>query len=341
MTVAIGMDSHKETLAAAAVDRLGRPLDIREFPNDPAGHRQTLDWLTAFAWPRRVGIECSGTYGAALAWFLMGRGEDVREVPPARAFRERGRQRSAGKSDPVDAVAIARVVARDDHLPTPKRAGLMVDIRLLNDRREQLVRTRTRLVNQAHRDLVVLRPGYHRDVKSLRSKKNVRRAMALLDGDECVRCELTRQRLDEVLRLDDEIYVLSKRIAAKLEQSKTSLTGIDGVGTFVAATILGVVGDVSRIRSKAAFASLAGTAPLLASSGKTNRHRMNRGGNRQLNRALHVVAKTQSRMVPQAREYVGRKMQEGRSYKESLRCLQRHLTNVVYRALVDDARASA
>lgn len=339
--MAIGIDSHKETLAAAAVDQLGKVIEVRTFTNDPAGHRQTLDWLVALGGSRTVGIECSGTYGAALAWFLMGHAEDVREVPPARAFRERNRQRSTGKSDPVDAVAIARVVARDEHLPIPKRAGLMVDIRLLNDRREQLVRSRTRLVNQAHRDLVVLRPGYHSQVKTLRSKKSVRRAMALLEGDDCVRCELTRQRLEEILRLDDEIYALGKRIGAKLEESKTSLTTIDGVGVFVAATILGVVGDVSRIRSKAAFASMAGTAPLLASSGKTNRHRMNRGGNRQLNRALHVIAKTQSRTLPQAREYVERKMQEGRSYKESLRCLQRHLTNVVYRALVEDARECA
>jgi transposase len=113
------------------------------------------------------------------------------------------------------------------------------------------------------------------------------------------------------------------------------------VGTFVAATILGAVGDVTRIRSRAAFASLAGTAPLEASSGMRKRHRMNRGGNRQLNRALHVVAKTQSRSVPEARAFVGRKMEEGRSYKEAIRCLQRHLTNVVYRTLIEDARRDA
>jgi transposase len=126
-----------------------------------------------------------------------------------------------------------------------------------------------------------------------------------------------------------------------LEKAETSLTQIRGIGPFVAATILGEVGDVSRIRSKAAFASLAGTAPLKASSGKTSRHRMNRGGNRQLNRALHVMAKTQSRVLPGAREFVGRKMEEGRSYKEAIRCLQRHLTNVVYRTLVEDAKRVA
>jgi transposase len=339
--VAIGVDSHKETLAAAAVDELGRQLADRVFANDPTGHRTAADWITGLGEHRIVGVECSGSYGAALAWLLMDRGEDVHEVPPAETFRERRRRRSAGKSDPVDALAIARVVAREQHLPTPKRAGIMVDIRLLNNRRDQLIRARTRLVNQAHRDLVILKPGYQKTVKSLRSKRNVRGAISLLESDTSVRSELTRTRLEEVLELDDTIYALSKRIARKLEDSRTSLTGIRGVGVFVAAKILGEVGDVSRIRSQAAFASFAGTAPLQASSGQTKRHRMNRGGNRQLNNALHVIAKTQSRIVPEAREFVGRKMQEGRSYKEALRCLQRHLANVVYRVLVEDARRAA
>lgn len=123
-----------------------------------------------------------------------------------------------------------------------------------------------------------------------------------------------------------------------LVEAGSSLTSIKGLGPFVAAKILGEIGDVSRIRSKAAFASLAGTAPVKASSGQTTRHRMNRQGNRQLNRALHVVAKAQSRLCPEARDFVGRKMQEGKSYKEALRCLQRHLANVVYRTLIKDAK---
>lgn len=341
MRVAIGVDTHKETLAAAAVDELGRELAVEIFPNDPAGHRRAAEWIESLGEYRTIGVECSGSYGAALAWLLMDRGEDVHEVPGAETFRERRRRRSAGKSDPVDAVAIARVVARERHLPIPKRAGLLVDIRLLNDRRDQLVRNRTRLMNQAHRDLVILKPGYQTTVKSLRSKRNVRAAISLLGDDLSVRAELARTRLHDVLELDDVIYGLSKRIADKLEESGTSLTAIRGVGVFVAATILGEVGDVSRIRSKAAFASFTGTAPLPASSGQTNRHRMNRGGNRQLNNALHVLAKAQSRIVPEARDFVERKIQEGRSYKEALRCLQRHLANVVYRTLVEDARRAA
>ena len=339
MRVAIGVDSHKETLAAAAVDELGRQLAAQVFANDPAGHRRAASWIASLGEYRTIGVECSGSYGAALTWLLMDRGEDVHEVPGVQTYRERKRRPSAGKSDPVDATAIARVVARETHLPTPKRAGLLVDIRLLNHRRDQLVRARTRLVNQAHRDLVILKPGYQKTVKTLRSKRNVRGAIALLKSDTSVRSELARARLDEVLQLDDAIYALGKRIARALEESGTSLMAVRGIGVFVAATILGEVGDVSRIRSKAAFASFAGTAPLEASSGQTKRHRMNRGGNRQLNNALHVIAKAQSRIVPEARDFVGRKMQEGRSYKEALRCLQRHLANVVYRVLVEDERS--
>lgn len=341
MRIAIGVDSHKETLTASAVDELGRQLDAREFQNDVAGHKLAFEWIGSLGLERVVGIECSGSYGAAFSWFLMARGEDVREVPPALSWRERKRRPSAGKSDPVDAVAIAQVTAREQHLPIPKREGLLVDIRLLNTHREQLIRTRTQLANRCHRDLLILKPGYQTFVKSLRSKKNVRQAMGLVDGDPGVRAELTRTRLETILGLDEQIYQVAKKIESKLEQTGTSLTEIKGVGPFVAATILGTVGDISRIRSKAAFASFAGTAPLPASSGMRHRHRMNRGGNRQLNRALHVIAKTQSRTVPEAKEYITRKMQEGRSYKEALRCLQRQLSNVIYRTLIEDARRTA
>lgn len=338
--MAIGVDSHKATLAIAIVDEVGRELGARSFANDPTGHKRALEWIGSWGDDRVVGIECSGTYGAGLAWVLMDRGEDVREVPAVRTFRER-RRRAGAKSDPIDAVAIARVVAREKDLPVPKRAGAAVDLRLLNGHRDQLLRLRTQLANRCHRDLVILRPGYQHRVPSLRSKKNVRLAMDLLAGDGSVRAELARGRLQSILALNDEIYRFGVRISSKLEELNTSLTKIDGIGPFVAATILGSVGDVGRIRSSAALASMAGTAPLEASSGVRKRHRMNRGGNRQLNRALYVAAKTQSRRTPAAQALVARKMEEGRSYKEALRCLQRHLTNVVYRALLEDAKQSA
>lgn len=335
--MAVGVDTHKATLAAAAVDDVGRQVSMREFPNDPAGHRKASDWIEQLGAERVVGIEGSGLFGAAFSWFLLERGEKVHEVPAGLTFRERNRKRSDGKSDPVDALAIARVVAREEHLPIPKRAGLMVDLKLLNSHREHMIRSRTRLANYAHRDLVILRPGYQRTVANLRSMKNITQATSLLKGDQSIRAELTADRLGQIIALDRQLRQLEKRIAAMLEISGTSITKLKGIGNFVAATILGEVGDVSRIRSRSAFASFAGVAPLQASSGKTSRHRFNRGGNRQLHRALHTMAKTQSRVVPEARAFVGRKMEEGKSYKEAIRSLQRHLSNVVYRTLVQDA----
>ena len=152
-----------------------------------------------------------------------------------------------------------------------------------------------------------------------------------------MRAELGRKRLDELSRLDREIAAMDRRIVATVRTTGTRLTDIPGVGPFIAAKILGEVGDPSRVRSKAAFALLSGTAPLVASSGQTHRHRLNRGGNRQLNWALHYIALVQCRISPQAQAYVARQREAGKTHKEAIRCLKRQLSNVVYRHLLADA----
>jgi transposase len=339
MDVAIGVDSHKGSLAAAAVDAVGRVLDVREFPNRPDGHRALLGWMKGRGEPRRVGIEGSQRYGAALARRLLLEGEDVWEVPASLTHRQRRRRSSQGKSDTVDAVAIARVVAAGEGLASAKRTAVLSDLKVLVDYRDQLVRARTQVANRAHADLVVIRPGYEEKVPNLRARRHVIRARTLLRGDRSVRGELLRLRLGELLRLSREIEGTDRRIAEKLEETSTTLTEIPGVGPFVAAKILGEVGDLSRLRSKAAFGLLTGTAPLVASSGQTHRHRLNRGGNRQLNWSLHCIALVQSRTVPEAKAYLARQREAGKSYKEALRCLKRHLSNVVYRRLQTDAIA--
>jgi transposase len=332
--VAIGVDSHKGSLAAAAVDPLGRVMGAEEFPNSPAGHEALLTWARGCGPERRVGIESSLSYGAALSRHLLEQGEDVREVPSSLSARQRRRRRSQGKSDLVDAVAIARVVAAEEVLPPAGRQALLSDLRLLVDYRDQLVRARTQEGNRAHADLVVIRPGYGTKVPNLRAKKHVAQARSLLRGDRSVRTELLRRRLSELCRLDRQVAEMDRRIAAAVEATGTTLTEIPGVGPFIAAKILGEVGDPSRIRSKAAFAVLSGTAPLPASSGKTQRHRLSRGGNRQLNWALHYIALAQYRVLPEAKAYMARQREAGKSHKEAMRCLKRHLSNVVYRHLV-------
>jgi transposase len=238
----------------------------------------------------------------------------------------------------VDAVAVARIVASGEVLPSAHRVEVLTDLRALVDYRDQQVRARTQVANRAHADLVNIRPGYGREVPNLRAKVHRAMAKSLLRGDRSVRAELVRKRLAELSRLEAEVAAMDRRIEAMVRDTGTSLTEIPGVGPFIAAKILGEVGDPSRVRSKAAFAVLCGTAPLSASSGQTHRHRLNRGGNRQLNWALHYIALVQCRIFPEAQAYMARQRGTGKSHKEAMRCLKRQLSNVVYRHLLADAR---
>jgi transposase len=235
-------------------------------------------------------------------------------------------------------VAIARVVAADETLPSARRTALLADLKLLVDYHDQLVRARTQVANRVHANLVVIRPGYEQVVPNLRAKRHVIKARSLISRDRSVQAELLRRRLGEILRLEAEVAEADRGLADKLDEADTTLTQIPGVGPFIAAKILGEVGEISRIRSKSSFAMLTGTAPLIASSGQTHRHRLNRRGNRQLNWALHYVALVQSRSTPEAKAYLARQREAGKSHKEAMRCLKRHLSNVVYRHLLIDAR---
>ena len=156
------------------------------------------------------------------------------------------RRRAKGKSDPVDAVAIARVVAADETLPSARRTTLLVDLKLLVDYHDQLVHARTQLSNRVHADLVIIRPGYEQVVPNLRAKRHVAKARSLLSRDRSVQAELVRRRLGEIVRLEAEIAQADRRIADKLAEADTTLTQIPGVGPFIAAKILGEVGEISR-----------------------------------------------------------------------------------------------
>jgi transposase len=338
LEVAIGIDSHKSSLAAAAVDQLGRLVSKGEFANNAQGHAALLKWSSATGGTRRIGIECSATYGAALAARLRDAGEDVREVPTTLSNREARRKPSLGKSDPSDAVAIARVVAREDELPVVGRSKVVEDLKLLADHRDQLVRARTQAQNRIHKHLLVIRPGYEATVVNLSAKKHLDALDADLAGESSTRAGLIRRYISDVKRLTDDVYRITKEIEGKLEEVGTSLTSLAGVGPATAARILGEIGDVRRIRSKAAFAQMAGTAPLPASSGVTTRHRLNRGGNRKLNHALHLIAINRCRLDEQTKTYVARRLREGKTKREVLRCLKRHLASVVFRQLMVDAR---
>lgn len=339
--ITLGIDTHKGTLAASAIDDTGREVGRRTFANSARGHRALVAWAEAMGPERRFGIEGSGSYGAALARLLVGAGERVVEVPSNLTARQRRSLRRAGKTDAGDALAIARVVLREPDLGPVPMPGLAEDLKLLVDAREQTVAERTRVLNRLHAHLVILLPGYERTVPNLAAVRHRHKVARLLGRQAGVRAELARAELARARGLDAECLALEGRIRALVRLSGSSLPTIPGVAAITAAKLMGETGDPRRFRSSPAFAAMSGTAPIPASSGQTSRHRLNRGGNRQLNRALHIIALTQSRTDPRAKAYIERRRSEGKSWLEALRCLKRHLANVVLRTMLADARAGS
>jgi transposase len=335
--VTIGIDAHKSSLAVALVDELGCELAHEQFGNDAAGHWALHRWVVRLApGGRRFGVESSGWVGRGIACFLLEQGEEVVDVRGSLTERQRKRLRGQGKSDPRDALAIARVTAREK-LPPVRVDSLSRDLKLLCDYRAQLLAERIRTANRLHVDLVSLRPGYEKQIRNLDSGVRLERAERLLAGDERVQATLARLRIERLRRLDGELRQLERQIARAVKASGSGLPQQVGLGYLGAARIIGEVGDIRRIQSKARFARMNGTAPIPASSGQTQRHRLNRGGNRRLNHAIHMMALTQARMDPRARAYIERRRAEGRTQRDAVRALKRHLSDVVYRQLRRDA----
>jgi transposase len=327
----VGIDTHKATLAACALDAVGQVLGEQTFPNEPAGFEALLGWLRELGPIGRIGLEGSAGYGAAAARFLLAAGLPEVEVPPQLSHLERSRTRRAGKSDPGDALAIARVVLREAELPPVRTADASRDLKLLVEARDDLAAEATRVRNRLHADLVVIAPGYSAVAANLVAEKHRRAAGRLLRRLPGVQAELARGRLVRLGQLASEIRGLDRRIEGLVADHP--LRSLWGAGPLVTAKLLGEVGDIRRFRSADAFAILAGVAPIPASSGQTSRMRLNRGGNRQINRALHGIVLAQVRTYPPAQAFVARKRAEGKSWREALRALKRHLARIVFRLL--------
>lgn len=330
----VGIDSHKATLAACAIEAAGVVLAEATFPNEPAGFEALVAWLRDHA-VDRVGLEGSAGYGAAAARFLVTAGIDAVEVPPQLSHRERIRTRRAGKCDPGDALAIARVTLREAELPPVRLADASRELQLLVQAREDLVAEATRVRNRLHADLVVLVPGYGASAANLVALRHRAAAARLLRRLKGVHAELARERLARLGRLTDEVRQLERRIETAV--ARHPLRSLPGAGPLVAAKLIGEVGDIRRFRSPDAFAMLAGVAPIPASSGQVSRMRLNRGGNRQLNRALWCIAFSQAKTHEPAKAFLARKRAEGKSWREAMRALKRHLARVVFRLLSQPA----
>jgi transposase len=336
MPMMIGVDPHKASHTAAALDEHGHLLGQQRITATLEGYQALRAW--AERWPQRCwAVEVAHVIGRALAQWLVSDGEQVLDVPAKLAARVRVLSTGHGrKSDPNDAVSVA-VTARS--VPALRQVGVedqAVVLHLLTKRRQDLVAARTQTINRLHRLLMDLIPG------GARRNLTANRAAALLatvtpaGAPAVTRWQLATELVADVRQLEQRIAAVEARIKTAVAQSRTSLVQLFGVGPVLAATFLGDVGDVRRFPSKHHFAAHTGTAPLAASSGQVVRHRLSRAGDRRLNHALYMMAMVQVRRPSAGQAYYQRKLAEGKSPKEALRCLKRRLSDAIYRCLLAD-----
>jgi transposase len=343
MKVLIGVDPHKTSLAVAAIDEAkGELLERASFPQDRTGLRRLERWAKRSP-ERRWAMENACGLGRHLAGRLVAAGECVVDVPPKLSARVRVLSSgNARKNDGLDALATALAASRNERLAAVDPEAASEVLRLLSERREDLVAERTRALNRLHALLRDLLPG------GVTGKLSADRAARILRGTRArggASARLRRRLASEVLRdvrtLERKVAELNGRIEDEVQASGSTLTEIFGAGPILAARIIGTVGNVGRFPTKAHFASYSGTAPLEASSGEVVRHRLSLAGNRKLNYALHMVATCQARSDAPGGVYYRKKIAEGKSHKEALRCLKRRVSDAVFRSLVADSQAAS
>jgi len=340
MKVLIGVDPHKASVAVAVVDEaVGEFVECASFTQNHAGLRSLERWAKRFP-ERRWAVENAGGLGRHLAGRLAASGESVVDVPPKLSARVRVLSSgNARKNDELDALATALAAWRNERLATVDPEADSEVLRLLSERREDLVAERTRALNRLHGLLRDLIPGGLPGTLSTHRAARIMRSIRPQGASACVRRRLASEVLRDIRTLDRKIADLKERIEAEVEASGTTLTEIFGIGPILAARIIGTVGNVARFPTKAHFASYSGTAPVEASSGDVVRHRLSLAGNRKLNNALHMVAICQARSDVRGGTYYRKKIAEGKSRKEALRCLKRRVCDAVFKSLVADLQA--
>ena len=332
----VGVDTHKHGHTAALVAANGGQLCSLEVAATAAGYRRLLGWVEEQAnAPRAWAIEGTASYGAGLTSYLQERSEWVIEVDcPTRPARRKG----GAKSDPIDAVRAAREALSRDVFASPRRRGLREALRALQTTREGTVKARTKALNQLHALVVAAPEELRAMLRGFSSTELVRHCARLrrssrrdVEWDTYV--DLLRRTAQRVLALEAEADAYQQQIAQLTQSMAPELCAEQGVGPISAAQMLISWSHPGRVRSEAAFASLAGAAPIEASSGQHTRHRLNRGGDRQLNRALHNVASSRMLYHQGTREYVERRRREGKTDREIRRCLKRYLARRFFKLL--------
>jgi transposase len=339
MTITIGIDPHKGSHTAVAIDSNEHVLDEIRVRSCSTQTVRLRDWAARFG-ERTWAVESAHGLGYLIAQQLVAAGENVIDVPPVRASRVRvlGSGRSQ-KNDPNDARSVAIAALRADDLATVRVDDHTRVLKLLSKRHRDLGRLKNKASCRLHALLLEMVPGG----AGFRIT-TVTRINAVIDGFEPAdamgrqRQEIARELAGDIDRYNDLLDASKHRINAALAASASSLTTICGVGPICAAMIIGESGNIDRFNSKHHYASYNATAPVEASSGPKARHRLNQRGNRKLNWAIHVVAISQLRHDTLGRAYYDRKVAEGKTSKEAIRALKRRLSDVIYRHLVADAR---
>jgi transposase len=334
--IVVGVDPHKQTHTACAVNaQLGELRSEVTVKARPQGHAKLIQWARALDSERVFALEDCRHVSGALERFLIARGERVVRVPPKLMGEARRSARSFGKSDAIDALAVARAALREPDLPEAHLDGPEREIQLLTDHREDLVGERTRIQNRLRWHLHDLDPALDEQAKRLeRSHRRldaIARRLARLG--QTVQVRVCRDLVRRLKALSRDIKALEAELDELVGRHAGALLELPGCGTLTTAKLIAEVAGVERFSSDAKLAKLAGVAPLDASSGKQQRHRLNRKGNRQLNCALHRLAVTQGRVHAPARAFLAAKQTEGKSRREALRCLKRHLARVVFKLL--------
>ena len=336
-TITLGVDTHKDTHVGVALDGLGRLQGTLSVAANQAGYRKLLEWASGFGHLEHAGVEGTGSFGAGLARFLKAEGIKVSEVTRPK----RRDQYRTGKSDPIDAEAAARSALAGTATGVPKDADGMVEmIRTLRITRCSAVKARAQAANQLRALLITAPEGLKSELGSLSTARVVEKGSRLRPGATPSDVEAaTKFALRSVARrhqrLSEEISELDEQLDRLVREVAPELVEVEGIGTDTAASLLIAAGDnPERLKNEAAFAHLCGAAPIPASSGKRSvRHRLNRHGNRDANRALYVIAVCRMSRDDRTRIYVAKRTAEGKTKKEIIRCLKRYIAREVYRIL--------
>lgn len=334
--VIVGVDVHKRTHTLVAVDETGRKLAERTVAATPDGHLEAVAW--ASRWPeRRFALEDCRHLTRRLELDLLRAGEAAVRVPPHLTAVVRQGSRERGKSDPIDALAVARAALREPDLPVAHLEGETRELRLLVDHREDLIRERVRIQSRLRWHLHELFPGLEIAPRSLRHQHVLAELEARLAGVPGRVAAIARELVVRCRELTLRVNALEHEIGTLVRSLAPSLLALPGCGLLSAAKLVGETAGAGRFHSRAAFARWNGTAPIPVWSGNSTRHRLSRGGNRQVNTALHRIAVTQWRGVgEQGHAYVASRMTAGDTKTEALRLLRRRLSDEVFRRLRAD-----